>query len=234
MSAPWDESVASELERARVARPQLSEAEAPSWRHVGTGARVALGALVDDASDTLGSVLARRRSERECNPPPLRALATMLVRSLRVVEWRSDPCGYVTSHRPVPSAGARHPIDVHLLAGEVDGLRSGTWQFDPLTCELVQTTGEHEPALRVLGEIVGRDAPPAAIVGVAHLDRTLARYPEGLSLVWRDAGALLATLHLCATDLGLSSCIVGATGVLRWDPGASEVDVGSMIVGAPA
>jgi len=193
-----------------------------------------MGELAQDTSDAFASVLARRRSVRACAPPTLGALATVLIRCLRVVEWRSEPNGYVTSHRPVPSAGARHPIDIHLLAAEVDGLASGAWLFDPLTCELVRTTGEHEPALQVLGRIVGEHKPPAAVVAVAHLDRTLSRYPDGLSLVWRDAGALLATLHLCATDVGLASCIVGATGVVRCDPTTSAVDLGSMIVGSPA
>lgn len=232
-SAARDASVAAEVERARSVRPLANEAAPPSWRSVGSGARVKVGGLVDDASGTLASVLARRRSVRSSAPPTLSAVATVLVRCLRVVEWQSESAGYVTSHRPAPSAGARHPIDVHVLAGDVEGLPIGVWQFDPLSCELVQTGTDHEPPLRALGEIVAADTPPAAVIAVAHLDRTLSRYPGGLSLLWRDAGALLATLHLCATDVGLASCIVGSTGVLYCDPATSAVDVGSMIVGAP-
>jgi SagB-type dehydrogenase family enzyme len=157
----------------------------------------------------------------------------MLVRCLRVIDWAEGADGYVQTHRPTPSAGARHPIDVHLLAHDVEGLPGGAWRFDALTCELVATSADHDATLERLGSIVGRAAPPSALLAVAHLDRTLSRYPDGLSLLWRDAGALLATLHLCATDLGLASCIVGATGVMMDDITLAEVDVGALIVGAP-
>jgi hypothetical protein len=68
---------------------------------------------------------------------------------------------------------------------------------------------------------------------VAHPLRTLSRYPEGMSLIWRDAGALLATVHLVASDLGLSSCIVGTSGVLRTDHAGplGPVDVGAVALG---
>jgi hypothetical protein len=123
---------------------------------------------------------------------------------------------------------------VHLLAGEVTGLASGAWRFDQLKCELVQAPGDAAETLQHLGAIIGRPPPPAALVAVAHIERTLSRYDEGMSLLWRDAGALLATLHLSATELGLASCIVGATGVMIDEPSRGEVDVGSLVVGLPA
>ena len=46
----------------------------------------------------------------------------------------------------------------------------------------------------------------------AQFDRTLAKYENGESLVWRDCGALLATISLVAEALDLNSCAVGITG----------------------
>jgi hypothetical protein len=78
------------------------------------------------------------------------------------------------------------------------------------------------------------EPPPAAIVTVAHPDRTLTRYPAGISLLWREAGALLMLVHLAATDIGLGSCIVGTCGVLNppSDSASHPVDVGAVAIGA--
>jgi SagB-type dehydrogenase family enzyme len=228
-----DVSVVAELAAARRVIPRCTDGPPAAWRDVRDGRRIKLAPVADGSSDTLAAVLARRRSTRTWTPPPLPAVATVLIRCLRVIEWDIGPDGYVISHRPVPSAGARHPIDIHLLAGEVDGLPSGSWRFDPLTCELVATDTAAERTLKALGDIVGQAPPPAALLAIAHIDRTLSRYPRGLSLLWRDAGALLATLHLCAIDVGLASCIVGATGLASYDVRAGEVNVGSLVVGSP-
>jgi hypothetical protein len=77
---------------------------------------------------------------------------------------------------------------------------------------------------------------PAVIVVSANPAATLSRYPNGTAHVWRDAGALLATLHLTATDLGLASKILSTSGVLsQFDPsGTGTVDVGALLLGSPA
>lgn len=219
-----------ELAAARRVRPTQHASPVP-WREDRDGSRLAIGGLVMERSGPLSEVLAVRTSERDLAPPTLAQLATLLIRCLRVAGWDEGPDGYVRTHRPTPSAGARHPIDVHLVACDVAGLDVGSWWFDPLACELVQSSGGAVPILRRLGAVVERPPPPAALVLVAHLDRTLNRYRDGMSLVWRDAGALLATLHLCATDLGLASCILGTTGVMTYELAQAEVDVGSLIVG---
>jgi SagB-type dehydrogenase family enzyme len=217
---------------ARAMRPREAR-EAPAWRTPLDGARVALGPLSHDASRPLAEVLARRRSERAWSPPALTDVATVLVRAARVASWAQASDGYVSSHRPAPSAGARHPLDLHFLAGQVDGLVSGTYVFDPVGCELVLADEPPDGLLTELGQIVGAaDPPPAAVVAVAHAERTLSRYPGGLSLVWRDAGALLGTLHLCCSDVGLASCLVGSCGVVVNERSPLVVDVGCLLFGA--
>jgi SagB-type dehydrogenase family enzyme len=46
----------------------------------------------------------------------------------------------------------------------------------------------------------------------AQFGRTLSKYENGDSLVWRDAGALLMTISLVAEFLGLNCCALGITG----------------------
>lgn len=79
------------------------------------------------------------------------------------------------------------------------------------------------------GSLGGR--PGGAIFVIARFDRTLSRYPAGSSLVWRDAGVMLATLHLCATDVGLDSCIIGLAGAVVLDEKQMVADLGALAVG---
>jgi len=69
----------------------------------------------------------------------------------------------------------------------------------------------------------------------AQFDRTLSRYNNGESLVWRDSGALAATIALVAECLHLSSCAIGITGepfisqIL--DSKGALVGVGGLLIG---
>jgi len=56
------------------------------------------------------------------------------------------------------------------------------------------------------------EAGGAHLVLAAALSRTDAAYEHPESLVWRDAGSLLAVLHLTATALDLGFCILGPLG----------------------
>jgi SagB-type dehydrogenase family enzyme len=223
--------IARAVEEAKSAAPVHVLGEPPSWRPAPDGPALPLGPLVSNDSQRFTTVLSHRRSERVMRAPDLGQLATVLVRSGRVRDVAPAPDGYAMSHRPTPSAGGRHPADMYVLARDVDGLDAGVWLFDPLACSLAPSARQPGATLRRLGKIAETDLPPAAILVVARLERTLSRYPAGLSLVWRDVGALLATLHLCATDLGLASCIVGSCGVFIDDPVDGALDMGALLVG---
>jgi hypothetical protein len=114
-------------------------------------------------------------------------------------------------------------------------LGAGLWDFDGLRCELQAIEAETEILQGLLACFSARGIPivPCALLVVASFERTLNRYPAGSSLVWRDVGVLLGLLHLAAADLGLSSCILGTSGLLQKDlmrPG--EIDVGAIVFGS--
>jgi SagB-type dehydrogenase family enzyme len=223
------------LGEARLTRPRPGQSRLPAWRSEAHGEpAMSLAGRPAPASKPLREVLRTRRPRRDWTPPAFSDITGVLVGAGRVVTWIEAPDGYITTRRPTPSAGARHPHDLYLLAAEVDGLAAGTWAFDALRCELVRTDLAHEPALRRIGRALDTPPPPAAIVPVANIERTLSRYPSGISLLWRDAGALLATLQLCATDAGLASCITGTCGLLIDDYAAGVTDTGALALGAPA
>lgn len=229
-------AVLADLGQARMARPHPT-GRCPASQTALGGKRLLLGPLAASHSLPLADVLKRRHSAYTFGPLSLEPIATLLARTARVVDWTTTEDGYQATRRPTPSAGSRHPFDLHLVVGErVDGLGPGIYAVDPVQLGLVEV-GRADTAdtlLVQLGDRIGSPQPPTAAVHlVAHLDRTLSRYPAGMSLVWRDAGVVLQTLHLVATDLGLASRIVGTCGVLvdTYDP--STVDTGCLALGGP-
>ena len=134
--------------------------------------------------------------------------------------WYSDKAfsvdindrGYILYHRPVPSAGARHPIDILVC---LDVSRPVLHYYDPFTHALGQLDLD-EPIVQGFLMHVQQNLPVMEGVLlwlIAHPARTEAKYENAESLVWRDAGALIQQIQLTATALGLGSCPIGTLGV---------------------
>jgi SagB-type dehydrogenase family enzyme len=224
---------------ARVLMPRKSSAVTsvaePRANH---GERTRLASLVQPTRRPFADVLASRRSERSFAPITLTELASVLVPSARIQDWWEAPDGYAATERPTPSAGGRFPLDLVILALDVHGLEPGLWHLDAAHCDLVRTETSNDSARAALGKVraalEGNATPAAAIFATANFGRTLRRYPNGMSLVFRDAGALLATMHLCASGVGLHSCIVGTAGALVYEVGETLVaDIGALLIGGP-
>ncbi|GAA0902679.1 nitroreductase family protein [Virgisporangium aurantiacum] len=195
---------------------------------------------ITDAGVTrpFAEVVAARRSERHLQPPNLAQVGTVLARAGLTRGRSTDLAGAPIAHRAAPSAGGRHPLTLVLLAGHVRGLDPGSWILDPDAAVLrrgAHSSDRTTQALQELAQAMDQTRlPPAAVLAVAHPDRTLSRYPDGISLLWRETGALLMLVHLAAADLGLGSCIVGTCGVLHADDGSGTgpVDLGAVVLGA--
>ncbi len=196
---------------------------------------------VTDIGPTLpfASVVAKRRSTRRFRPPELDQVGLIVARSGLTQHSARDFAGAPIAQRPAPSAGARHPLALVVLAHNVINLPAGAWVLDPdaavLRPAMYSPDAVHR-ALAALSDALHRtELPPAAVMAVGRPGATLSRYPDGISLLWREVGALLMLVHLAATDIGLKSCLVGTCGVLHpvsGDPSAL-VDLGAVVLGAP-
>jgi len=179
-----------------------------------------------------------RRSTRQLLPPRAADVGLVVARAGLTHDSGLDTAGARFDRSPAPSAGGRHPLSLVVLVRDVDGLDAGSWVLDPDAAVLrrgVYTSSQVGLAFDAIALALHQaEPPPAAIVTVAHPDRTLTRYPAGISLLWREAGALLMLVHLAATDIGLGSCIVGTCGVLNppSDSASHPVDVGAVAIGA--
>jgi hypothetical protein len=135
-------------------------------------------------------------------------------------------------HRTPPSAGGCHPIDLWVV--EQTRIR---W-YDPVCHALCELEVNELDAVEALYHEVDTMVPIGGgkvIWLVAIPERTSRVYSNSESLIWRDAGVVLATLVYTAEALGLSICPVGILGggaVQRALPGGHWVGAGGCVVGS--
>jgi SagB-type dehydrogenase family enzyme len=129
-----------------------------------------------------------------------------LTGSLSVVE------GLDVGLRAVPSAGALYPLDLLVLATDVDGLETGLHHYDsdvhalvPLDIEIDR---ERLDAAIIASPFVRNAA--ALVFIVAVFDRTLRKYSaRGYRYILLEAGHAAQNLCLLATERGLGSLCLG-------------------------
>jgi SagB-type dehydrogenase family enzyme len=183
------------------------------------------------------TAVSKRRSSRHLGPPALDQVGLIVARSGLTRCSARDSAGSEIAQRPAPSAGARHPLALVVLAHNVIGLPAGGWVLDPDAAVL--RPAKHSPdtvhcaLLRLSDALHITEPPPAAVLAVGRPGATLSRYPDGISLLWREVGALLMLVHLAATDIGLGSCLVGTCAVLHPVSGnpSALVDLGAVVLG---
>jgi SagB-type dehydrogenase family enzyme len=129
------------------------------------------------------------------------------------------------SHRTAPSAGALYPLEVYVVAGNVEGLKPGVYKYAP---------GDHVMDRVADGDkradlsAVALDQPSiknAAVVliiaGVyerttgkydtpVHDERSGADYPAGVKYTHMEAGHVSQNVYLESVSLGLGTVAIGA------------------------
>ena len=121
----------------------------------------------------------------------------------------TDPTGF----RTAPSAGALYPLELYVVAGDVQDLSPGVYRYEPLEHRLVRTVeGDKrvELADAALGQyFVGEGA--IVIVFTAIYERTTGKYGDrGIRYVHMEVGHAAQNLCLQAAAMGLGVVTVGA------------------------
>lgn len=169
--------------------------------------RIALPSPAFDGALTVEAALRARRSVREFAPAPITFEETGQI--LWAAQGITDPAGY----RTAPSAGALYPLEVSLVAGNVESLQPGIYRYDPGAHALLAAGDgdrRHEVADAALSQRWIADAPAIAVVA-AVLERTTGKYRgRGIRYVHIEAGHAAQNLYLQAASLGLGTTIVGA------------------------
>lgn len=154
-------------------------------------------------------VFLSRRTRRTFSALEAGKLSSLLSLTCRVQQVGDTTLGFPLTRRPVPSAGAIHPIHLVLL-----GPCGSVWQrYDPFQHALVDVTTsvDAHDVRRAMEKVL--PAPSATLLLLAAEGAmTAAKYDHPWSLVWRDAGVLLGGLSMAAEALDLSFCALGVTG----------------------
>ncbi|WP_228974679.1 SagB family peptide dehydrogenase [Streptomyces sp. DH12] len=215
--SPYELAVHRQAGTAGLGGRDLAASPPARLRHDEATATIQLPEPAGAGSRALAAVLAERRTVRHyaAEPVPLTALALLLERAARV-RGHLPPLAYQQTQRPAPSGGARHSLEVYVLARSVDGLEPGAYHYDPFGHRLDELAPWDEALTALQQRFVvapaGMDAPPpVSLYLTSCAQRTTWKYSRlALALIYRDTGCLMQTLCLTATDLGLAACPVGA------------------------
>jgi SagB-type dehydrogenase family enzyme len=164
-----------------------------------------------DARDCF-RVLGDRETRRSFGVLTARQLSAFLWHAAKTrVSYRDDN-GRPFQSRPAPSAGGCHPHDLLVVRPSKQGLVASI--YDSHAHALAELPCEKQ-RLRHFVEQVARVVPNqrgTIIWLIGQPQRTANFYWNPESLLWRDAGALIAIMAIVAEALKLSFCPLGSTG----------------------
>lgn len=191
--------------------PRFIEIEAPEFRYV---SKSTIHLPIPDLVPTIPffSVLATRRSNRNFQALSTKSLSDLLWFTNEIIATSQAPNGNIYTLRPVPSAGAVHPIYILVIQPSKTPLELFVYSAEQHLLNLVDTDNF------VLANFIQHVNESLAIQEgtllwfIGHLEKTRAKYFNCESLVWRDAGCLLFAIQIAATALGLNSCPLGTLG----------------------
>ncbi|RJO72049.1 SagB/ThcOx family dehydrogenase [Nocardia panacis] len=196
---------------------------------------------------TLTSVLEDRVSTRafdDVAPIDLTQLSELLYRTARTKGVRSGGENEELSSRPYPSGGSLYELEMYPVVRHVAGLAPAMYHYDSFDHALRPVADTNSPAVQRLikstaATLDGGAQPQLLIVIAARAGRMMWTYEQiAYAAILKHVGALMQTVYLAATAMGLGVCAQGfgdtaaftdATGVDELE----ECSVGSIIVGTP-
>lgn len=169
--------------------------------------RISLPAPKTDGATSVEKALRERRSIREFKRQPLS------IAEISQLLWAAQGITASGGLRTAPSAGALFPLEVFLVAGNVEGLPQGVYKYRPERHELIRVVeGEKRMELSraAFDQTSVRDAA-AVLLLTAVFARTTARYGNrGIRYVHIEIGHVGQNVCLQAVALNLGAVVIGA------------------------
>lgn len=180
----------------------------------------------------LDVVLSARRSTRKFGRLTIDLLSQILWLSSHCQRTTESGLGFCLQQRPLPSAGAIHPV--HLLIN-VPGVGWARYNATSHSLELLDVMRDWSESLAKHCNELVPIGDGALMLFVAEPGMTAAKYDACESLIWRDAGILQGGLSIVAAGVGCNMCLLGITGN-PWAQKLSEqgqlTGVGAAILGS--
>jgi SagB-type dehydrogenase family enzyme len=160
--------------------------------------------------DTFFQTLHARRTQREFSeaPVPLDSVAQLLHTTWGVQAYIDTDLYGPLPVKTSPSGGARHPIEVYLMALRVQGIDAGLYHYDARGHALARissgATSQLARAYCADQAYVARSAALFIMTGVFARSMWKYRHARAYRVVLLDAGHLGQTFCLTATRMGLA------------------------------
>ncbi len=198
----------------------------PATRPRWPGTTIDLGEFVDpQAISPFAKLLRERHSARDFDdrrPIGIAELARFLDGAARVLstwslraEFGEDAPMVAHTARPYPSAGASYGLELYVAVDKCDGLARGFYHYDAGTHALVAIDARADELAALLtgaAFAMGAETAPQVLLTIAaRFGRVSWKYSAiAYALILKDAGVLMQTLYLMATDMGLGGCAIGS------------------------
>ena len=170
--------------------------------------RLSLPSVEFDSNTSVEKALRARRSIRNYSRAALSLdeLSQLVWAAQGITEKRDGL-------RTAPSAGALYPLEVYVVAGNVDGLPAGVYRYIPKGHDLFRIfEGDRRKALAeaAIGQSWVRRAPAVLVIAAVY-DRSKRKYGRrGIRYSHIEVGHSAQNVYLQAETLGLGTVIVGA------------------------
>jgi SagB-type dehydrogenase family enzyme len=188
----------------------IADAPQPSLFKKTDGARSMPLPLPDEETDRFFKTLHARRTWRTFSQQPasLGSISKLLQTTWGVQGYIESPGFGPLVLKTSPSGGARHPIEVYLMALRVDGLDPGLYHYDVRdhALELISSRATPQVARDYCADQPYVADAAALFIMTGVFARTMWKYqhPRAYRVVLLDAGHLAQTFCLTATRLGLA------------------------------
>lgn len=160
-----------------------------------------------DGDVSLESTVRQRRSVREFANRPL-SLA-----DVAQIVWAAQGITARDGHRAAPSAGALYPLELYLIAGDVESLPDGLYRYRPRGHRLKKVaTGDLRKALAAaaLDQSWVRRAPAVLVIAGVY-ERSAKKYGDRAHRYTHiEVGHAAQNVYLQAVARGLGTVLVGA------------------------
>jgi SagB-type dehydrogenase family enzyme len=168
---------------------------------------IALPAPRFESSVSLEETLYNRRSIREYSKSPLN------LEEVSQLLWAAQGITSDNGFRTAPSAGALYPLKIYLVAGNVEGLVAGVYEYGPSGHELINLKNVDERgnlASAALGQAPVTNGAIDIVIS-AIFERTTQKYGDrGIRYAQIETGHAAQNLCLQATALDLGAVTIGA------------------------
>jgi SagB-type dehydrogenase family enzyme len=126
--------------------------------------------------------------------------------------WNQD-YEWQGGHRTAPSAGALFPLELYLVAANVDGLSQGVYKFVPRDHSIIKVAdGDKRDAIFEVGlKQASIKHAPAQIVIAAVYERTSVKYGDRSEwYIFIETGHVGQNIYLQSAALGMGTVMTGA------------------------